>query len=444
MEITNIENTIIQSLLYNHEYFGKVFTHLKESHFQKIENLEIFKGIKGYYSDFQDAPKAKEIGLKLKDIKSENLKEATVEHFKGLVKDQKITNVDFMISETEKYVQYQEFKNAILKGAEAVQSGKELTDSYKLMGDALSISFDSVEGLNYSSDIDSRLEYYKSKMQGMSTGIPSLDDMLAGGYRKKTLNLIASVSHGGKSAVMASIVSNLTLSGYNGVLITLEMTEMECAKRIDCNILDIDINDFSNTANEVFEKKYNSIKDNLGRLIIKEYPASTMSTLRLESYLNDLYMEDGFKPDFVAVDYLTLMTSSTVTMSAGSYQYYAAVGKELHGFAKRNDVMLLSLVQINRSGYNNSEAGIENISESLAIAQVADSLAILTRSKEMDDVKQCRLTFVKNRNTGNLSSILLGVDFSKMRFYDIDVGSSFTNKPTTGFEMEDMFGMNNF
>lgn len=423
-----IENTIIQSLLTNPTYFTKTFTHFKSEHFSNIENQEIFKTIKNYYSEYQEIPKAKEIGLKLKDINSEKLQQSTITHFKSVMKDEKISNLEFLINESQNFVQKQEFIKAILEGADAVQNKKDLAPIYGMMGDALKINFDADIGMEYS-ELDRRLEYYKKKVFGLETGVKQLDDIL-GGFRPKTLTIIGSVSHGGKSLKMASCASHNILQGKNVLFLTLEMSEEETAKRVDANVLNIDINTFRTTPDEVFQNAFNGIKDSLGKLIIKEYPAGSFDVLKLEALINDLYNEKDFTPDIIFIDYLTLMKSIRATPSIGTYQYYKLIAEELHGFAKRFNIPIVSASQLNRGAYGNKDAGIESIADSLGIAQTADVFFSIIRSKEMDELNQVLVSIQKNRNTGNMSSIMMGIDYPKMRYYDINGDISNTQANT--------------
>lgn len=414
----NIENTIIQSLLLNKDYFGKVYPHLKLSHFTQIENAEVFKKIQDYYSKYQTFPNKKEVYITLKDIRADKLRQSVLEHFKLVMTDEKCFNLEFLIYETELHVKNAEFTEAILSGAEAIQNKKSLEPIYAKMGDAIKIKFDTDLGMEYS-DLSRRLEYYKKKSFGLSMGIPSVDNILDGGIRPKTLNIVAGASHSGKSGMLNHFAAYQTLQGKNGIVFTLEMSEEEWTKRVDANIFNIDINTFRSTPNEVFEKAFNSVKDTLGRLIIKEFPAGEFDVLRLESALYETQIELGIQIDYIVVDYLTLMRSTRLQPSSGSYAYFKSVAEELHGFAKKHNLPVFTGQQLNRSGFNNKDAGMENVSDSIGIAQTADVFFIINRTNELDEMGQVALTFSKNRNSGNMSKTIIGFDKSHMRFLDL-------------------------
>lgn len=423
----SIEDTIIQTLLTNKDYFGKVFSHLKTGHFSKIENAEIFSKIKEYYVQYQIFPPKKEVGLLLKDIKTEKLRSSVIEHFKYIMTDEKCYNLEFLIFETEKHVKNMEFIEAIQVGAEAIQKGKNLEPAYGKMGDALKIKFDTDLGLEFS-NLERRLEYYKKKSFGLSTGIPSIDEILDGGIRPKTLNIIAGASHSGKSGMLNNFAAYQTLQGKNGLVFTLEMSEEEWAKRVDSNIFNIDINTFRSTPNNVFESAYNSVKHKLGKLIIKEFPAGTFDVLKMEACLNETQVELGIQIDYIVIDYLTLMKSVRLQPSVGPYSYYKSVAEEVHGFSKKHNMPIFTGSQLNRAGFNNKDAGMENVSDSIGIAQTADTFFIITRTKELDEMGQVAISFSKNRNSGNMSKTIIGFDSSHMRFLDLGREIESTNQ----------------
>ena len=243
----------------------------------------------------------------------------------------------------------------------------------------------------------------------------------------KTLNVFLSVSGGGKSAMLVSVGANMLLKGKNILYITLEMSEKEIAKRFDANILAIDSRELRNTNKEEIEGKFNQVKDKLGKLYIKEYPAGGFNTLQLKSLVEDIHNTKGVEFDIIIVDYLGLMSSYRTNLSkVGSYGLYKSVAEELHGLSKtciardRIGIPILTAGQINRGGYNNLEVGMDSISERLGIAMTADNIIGILQTDALRERKEVVLKFMKNRNSGILRDIVLKVDFSQMRFYDFE------------------------
>ena len=416
-----MEETILQQLMSNDVYFSKAYTHLNKDLFKDPSNEVIFDVIKTYVQDHNTRPNMKEIGLTIKESNKINktLKLATLERFKEIVKDDSVQNIEFMLSKTELWVQRQQLTKAVFESADIIQNDDPFEPIIGKFTEALNVSFDTDTGLSYQKSIMERAEYYHRKIHGLSTGIPGLDKALGGGYMKKTLNLISAPSHGGKSALLACISANMVLKGNNVLYITLEMSEEETAKRIDANILDIDINEFPNTPISDITSKFNSVKDKLGELMIKEYPAGTFNTLHLEGLMQELSVQ-GFVPDIVMIDYLGLMASSRTSLAAsgGTYMYIKTIAEECHGFSKKYDIPVVSAAQLNRSAFGNTEVGMESISESIGLAATADTMIAMVATEQMRELNQVLIKFLKNRNTGMLGSLMLESDYPKMRYVD--------------------------
>jgi replicative DNA helicase len=416
-----MEAQILQQLMSNDMYFSKAYTHLNKKLFKDPSNEVIFEVIKTYVQEHNTRPNLKEIGLSIKESNKINktLKAGTLERFKEIAKEAPVQNIDFMLEKTELWVQRQRLTDAIFKSADILQNDEEFEPIIGMFSDALNVSFDTDTGMSYQETVEERAEYYHRKIQGLSTGIPGMDKALGGGYMKKTLSIGASVSHGGKSAFMASQAANMILNGNNILYLTLEMSEEETAKRIDANVLDIDINELRNTSVDVIVDKFNKIKDVLGKLVIKEYAAGTFNVLHLEGLLQELSVK-GFVPDAIFIDYIGLMASSRITLSAagGSYGYIKSIAEELHGFSKKYDQRVITASQLNRQAYGNTEAGLETVSESIGLVQTADVFYFIINSDSMKDMNQVLIKFEKNRNTGMLSNHLMEVDYSRMRYTD--------------------------
>ncbi len=426
-----MEESILQMLLTNKMFFSKSYQHLNTDLFQSPENSVIFDTISDYVSEFSAKPSLKEIGLTIKESNkiNKNVKETTLNKFKEIAKNEKIENIDFLISKTETWVQKQKLTKSIFKAADIIQTDGAFEPIVGMVTEALQVSFDSDRGLSYQNSIEERAKYYHRKIQGLSTGIPSMDLALGGGYMKKTLNLISAPSHGGKSALLACIAANMVLSKINVLYITLEMSEEETAKRIDANILDIDINTFSTTPIDEITSKFNAVKDKLGELKIKEYPAGTFNTINLEGLVAELEADD-FIPDIIMIDYLGLMSSSRTSLekSGGTYMYVKTIAEECHGFSKKYDLPVVSAAQLNRSAFGNTEVGMESISESIGLAATADTMVAMIATEQMRDLNQVLIKFLKNRNTGMLDSIMLESNYPKMRYTDWDENKAEMNE----------------
>jgi len=105
-----------------------------------------------------------------------------------------------------------------------------------------------------------------------------------------------------------------------------------------------------------------------------------------------------------------------------SYSYIKAIAEELRGLAVEFNVPIVSATQTTRSGFSNSDPGLEDTSESFGLPATADLMFALISNDELASLGQILVKQLKNRyNDPNLyKRFVLGVDRTKMRLYDVD------------------------
>ena len=105
-----------------------------------------------------------------------------------------------------------------------------------------------------------------------------------------------------------------------------------------------------------------------------------------------------------------------------SYTYIKAIAEELRGLAVEFDVPVFSATQTTRSGYSNSDVGLEDTSESFGLPATADLMFALVSTEELEKQGQMMVKQLKNRYNDPTSNrrFVIGVDRSKMRLFDVD------------------------
>ena len=135
-------------------------------------------------------------------------------------------------------------------------------------------------------------------------------------------------------------------------------------------------------------------------------------------------MKKSFKPDIVFIDYLNICSSARFKAGANvnSYTYIKSIAEELRGLAVEIDVPIFSATQTTRGGFVSSDVGLEDTSESFGLPATADFMFALISSEELEEKNQIMVKQLKNRyNDPTINrKFILGVDRSKMRFYDVE------------------------
>jgi len=429
-----IEDLVLQNLMNSDAYYSKTYSHLDKGLFQNPNNSVIFETIQDLTNKYNKRPSPQEVGLAIKQDLSLNktLQSTTISKFKDVLREPPVQNMDFLIDKTQTWVQRIKLSKTIFEAADIIQNDGSFDPIPGMVEDSLNINFDTSIGLDYGESIEERLEYYKSREAYTSTGLSNLDKVLGGGIRPGSLFMFIGPTHTGKTAAKVFVSANLLLKKKNVLFITLEMPEKEIAKRIDANIMGTTINELSELSERDLMTKWDSVKDNIGELVIKEYGAGTFNTMHLKALLDELKSKKNFIPDAIAVDYVGLMVSARASKDSNSYDGLGKVAEDLHAIAKETydskgnkGIMMISSSQANRSAMGNTDAGMENISESLKIAMTADVAIMLINNEQMREQNQQIWKLVKNRYTGQMPSLMMETHFDRMQYKPFDDGNSY-------------------
>jgi replicative DNA helicase len=220
----------------------------------------------------------------------------------------------------------------------------------------------------------------------------------------------------------------------------MEMAEERIAERIDANLLNVPIDQLDKMSKDMFTAKVADLaRKTTGKLIIKEYPTGAAHAGHFRALLNELKLKKQFEPNIIFIDYLNICSSSRMKGLGGainSYSYIKAIAEELRGLAVEFELPIFSATQTNRSGYSNSDVGLEDTSESFGLPATADLMFALITSEELERVGQLMVKQLKNRYNDPTSyrRFVVGVDRSKMRLYDIEENKQTLTDDTPVFD----------
>lgn len=229
----------------------------------------------------------------------------------------------------------------------------------------------------------------QTKLKRASTGYNYIDTCLKGGYWPGALIVFLSGPKAGKSQLLCNLAERSTQLGYNTAYITLELQEELVTMRMGSNMLNIPIDNYEEIAKDenFIRTKLNKIqKDSffpLGKLHIKEFPASTAGVPDIEAYLKKTEEILGIKFKNVFVDYINIMKNWRNPNSENTYMKIKQICEDLRAMGSRNDWCTISCTQTNRQGIENSDMNVTDISESIGLLQTVDVLFGLITNPEM-------------------------------------------------------------
>jgi len=353
----------------------------------------------------------------------------------------------WLLDTTEKWCQDRAIYNAIMESISIIDGKHEsLTKGAlpDLLSKALGVAFDTNVGHDYVDNYEERFDFYHKEEDRIPFDLEYFNKITKGGIPNKTLNIALAGTGVGKSLFMCHVAASALVDGKNVLYITMEMAEERIAERIDANLLNVPIDQLPNMSREMFRTKVEDIaRKTNGKLIVKEYPTGSAHAGHFRALLNELKLKKQFEPDIIFIDYLNICASSRMKGMGGSinsYNYIKAIAEELRGLAVEFDVPIFSATQTTRSGYSNSDVGLEDTSESFGLPATADLMFALISTEELENMGQMMVKQLKNRYNDPTQNkrFVVGVDRSKMRLFDVDENEQTLTDDTPVFDKTPM------
>ena len=425
--MAKIQTTVLRNLLTNEEFTRRVIPYLKKEYFEDDHRV-VFDTIVGYVGKYNRIPTREALNIELSDS---NAREDQVQAAAALVNDvsnPEPVDMEWLIEKTEKWCQDRAVFLSIMKSIEIINGKTDLTSNAipDILSNALSVSFDQNIGHDYINNSDDRFEFYHRDEARLPFDLEYFNKITKGGLPNKTLNIALAGTGVGKSLFMCHVGAAALAQGKNVLYITLEMAEERIAERIDANLMNMPIDQLEKMDKATFDDKISKIaKKTVGKLIVKEYPTGSAHTGHFRALLKELKLKKNFSPDIIFIDYLNICSSARMKGLGGSINTYSlvkSIAEEVRGLAVEFDVPIVSATQTTRSGYSNTDVGLEDTSESFGLPATADLMFALISNEELEGLGQIMVKQLKNRYNDPTSNkrFIVGVDRARMKLYDVE------------------------
>ena len=419
---------ILNHLLNNEDYCRRVVPYLKNEYFEGTHKT-VFDLIVNFVSKHNKLPTSKILELELKKINDPEDILNNASRLVNEIAEKSDIDTEYLLDESEKWCKERAVYNAIMDSIQIIDGkDKERSEGAipEILSEALGVSFDEAIGHDYIDNSDERFEFYNRKEDRIPFDLDYFNKITKGGLPNKTLNIALAGTGVGKSLFMCHCAASVLNQGKNVLYITMEMAEERIAERIDANLMNLPIESLGSLSKHVFDDKIGKIaKASVGKLIVKEYPTGSAHTGHFRALLNELRLKKNFSPDMVYIDYLNICASSRMRGMGGSinsYTYIKAIAEELRGLAVEFNVPIVSATQTTRSGYSNTDVGLEDTSESFGLPATADLMFALISTEELEELGQLMVKQLKNRynDPTKYKRFVIGIDRSRMKLYDVE------------------------
>ena len=423
-----IEEQILSNLIHNEDFCRKVIPFINTSYFSDFKERMIVEEITVFFNKYN-----KPISSDILKIELSNRSDITDKQLSDVITSvgalpTEEANQDWLIEHTEKFCKDKAVYNAILESIKIID-GKDDKRTQEaipnILSEALAVSFDNHVGHDYLDDAQDRFDFYHRVEEKLEFDLDMFNKITKGGFSKKTLNVILAGTGVGKSLFMCHVAASTLMQGKNVLYITMEMAEERIAERIDANLLNLTMDELKVVDRKVFNTRLDKIaRKTQGKLIVKEYPTAGAHSGHFRALLEELKIKKDFMPDLIVIDYLNICASARLKMGSNvnSYTYVKTIAEELRGLAVEYNVPMLSATQTTRGGFDNTDVGLQDTSESFGLPATVDFMCALISTEELEEMNQLMVKQLKNRynDLSYFKRFVIGVDRSKMKLYNVE------------------------
>ncbi len=276
-------------------------------------------------------------------------------------------------------------------------SQKYLKQNFIVIKDVLTDAFERIDELHRDG----------SKLRGIPTGFPALDNVLAG-FQKSDLIILAARPSMGKTSLALDFAKNIAKQKIPVGIFSLEMSKEQLVDRILCSEANVDL--WRMRTGKLSDREEDDDFPRIGHamgvlseapIYIDDSPSSNIMEMRTKA--RRLHSEHGL--GFLVVDYLQLMEGRS---TENRVQEVSEISRALKGIARELNIPVLALSQLSRAVENRSPQipQLSDLRESGSIEQDADVVMFIYREEvykkdtEKKNIAEIHIKKQRNGPTG--------------------------------------------
>ncbi|AXF41389.1 DNA primase/helicase [Acinetobacter phage SH-Ab 15599] len=422
-------------MLYRQDFTFRLIHFIKPEYFSDIGQRNTFKIINAFYLKYKAAPTKDALLINLNNTTlPEAIYEPTALAIAALYNPHdELSNEDWMFDESEKWAKERALFLAMSQ-ALAVMNGEDKTIQKdglpELLQQALAVRFDQSLGHDYIEDAKAQWDYYQNPAFKIAYSQDIMNKVTQGGNTRKTLSIVQAGINVGKTTWMLNIASDYAKQGLNGIYFTLEIAEEVLRERVDVKMFGESSEQIRALDSFAYLNRTQKIsKEGFGKLVIKQFPASTVHVGHLRHFCREFEIKHGKKPDFIVVDYLTLLNSAVLHPSSksDSNTYYTQVAEELRALMVEMDAIGWSAQQFNRTGQDEKDPKLSNSGLSIGVQATSDFTVAFVSPNELKAQNKAIGIVLKNRfaNKQHIPKFAIGLNDDLQIFFDLPEGGEY-------------------
>jgi replicative DNA helicase len=388
---------ILSMMARDKTFFAAYKDVLQPKYFRKEVHIDMARILIDYYEDELkraslkktpvNAPTMEVLWEEMRKLVDPNKKKKDIRHqYEDCIADildADLSDAEYIKDSVVQFGKDAAMRHAILESVDDLERG-DFASINERVGKALRVGDDLSDlGTDYFAEAEERMKLYATGTDGIRrvpTGLSGLDKVLKGGLGDGELGVIIAPPNRGKSFALINIGAGAVLDGFNVVHYTLEMPEKQVSKRYDQRMTKKDFNYMRDNSEKVLTALMNIQKHNKGKLIIKKYKTGDCTVDTIRSHLTRLWMEKGFKPDLIIVDYGDLIQSRR-TYADKRFEL-ESVYLDLRDLGDEYSCPVWTASQANRGALDKKVITIGDLAEAFNKANIADFMCALCQTVE--------------------------------------------------------------
>lgn len=338
-------------------------------------------------------------------------------------------NGEYVVSTLHEFIRLQNIKSAVIKAAEAIDSG-DLEKAEVEMQKGLNSQCNTFEVGTFLADPLKSLAFFDSAEAGIQTGIRELDvrDICP---RPQELFLWIAPAKRGKTWALIHCGKTALLQRKRVLHITLEMSEARVSQRyiqqmfsiskrkaeikmpvfnLDKigRLIDIEMEKITRPSlqdegiKEVIKKRLEELKRK-PPLVIKQFPTGSLTISGLKAYLNGLERFHKFIPDMLILDYPKIMKTDSDNLRLD----LGRIMEELRGIAVERNIAVVTAAQGNRNSSKAKLVTDDLVGEDYSQIQTADNVVTYSQTPQEKLLGLARLFVSNGRNDEDKFTVLI-------------------------------------
>jgi len=415
LDLDYYENIVMYKSLTDPRYLGSIIDFMQPRFFENKNFKDVITIAKAFFYKRQSIPTATEIAsyCTTPELKT-SLKETLVK----IDQLDKTFNHDELYQCTERFLKEKAVYHTMLEVADDVSKGQvDPTAIFERFNECCSINLSVDIGFDLLVDHQKLIDNLQIEEPTVPSGWTWVDEMLDGGFLEngRSIYVFAGETNVGKSIFLGNIAVNMAKQGKTVLVVSLEMSELMYAKRLAGNLTGIEINNLRHEIPTLRSKLDEHITSNpKGKLLIKEFPPSTITASQLGAFIKKIEQK-GIKIDALVLDYINLMHSP---IGNNSYERVKYATEQVRALSYTHNCPIITATQLNRTGYDTDNPGLDTIGESMGLAMTADAIFSIFQNEEDRGLDQIRLGVMKNRFGPNHGATEMSIHYPTLTITD--------------------------